>query len=410
MNESMLEKYARLSLEVGVGLQPGQRLLIAGQVDAAPFVRCATEIAYKMGARYVSVYWEDDSVRLSRFKHAPKNSFAELHQWHADAVNEPSEAGDALLAIFSSDPGLLEGFDPGLIATESGALNSARGPFWHRLGSNIFNWTVVPVATQSWANRIFPNDPNALEKLERAIHHSVYLDTPDPIAAWAKNREALRTRREFLNAKRYHSLRYTAPGTKLEIGLADGHVWVGGETIAPNGKPYVSDLPTFEVFTAPHRARVNGFVRGTKPINSDAGLIEGWNLEFKDGCIIKASAEKGQAALESFLEMTDGVRFLGEVALVAAGSPVEETGVVFRRALMDENAASHIAVGSAYRGTIAGGETMSDEEFAAKGGNISDEHRDIMSGSSAMDVDGVFADGSSEALMRAGQFVFEARV
>ena len=405
---ALLKDYAKLTLEVGVGLQPGQRMLLSADVGAVEFVRELVDQAYKMGAKYVNVYWQDERVRRSRLLNASKESLSEIHEWQAQVMNETAAADDAVLAVFSQDPQLLEGIDGDLVLIETNALDSRTGLFWERLGSNKFNWTVVPYPTQAWADRIFPGDPNALEKFSEAMAQAVLLDRPDPAAAWRAHCEALRKRREYLNAKRYHALRYRAPGTDLELGLADDHVWVGGETVAPNGAVYVADIPTFEVFTAPHRLRVNGTVRGTKPGSFMGTLCEDWSLEFKDGRIVNANARVGLEALQKYLEMDEGTHYLGEVALVASGSPVDETGVVFRMALLDENAASHIALGFAYRGTIQGGGEMSGEEFMAKGGNLSNGHRDVMIGSSEMDVDGVCADGSSEPLMRNGQFVFES--
>jgi aminopeptidase len=397
--DAQLEQYARLTLEVGVGLQPGQRMLLSADVGAVTFVRELVDQAYKMGAKYVSVYWQDEQIRRSRLLNASKESLSEIHDWQAQVLNETAAADDAVLAIFSQDPQLLEGID--------GDLDSRTGLFWERLGSNKFNWTVVPYPTQAWADRVFPNDPKALEKFSKAMMQAVLLDQTDPATAWRAHCETLRKRREYLNAKHYSALRYRAPGTNLELGLADDHVWRGGDTVAPNGAVYVADIPTFEVFTAPHRDRVNGTVRGTKPRSFMGTLCEDWSLEFKDGRIVNANARVGLEALQKYLEMDEGTNYLGEVALVASGSPVDETGVVFRMALLDENAASHIAIGFAYRGTIQGGDELSNEEFMAKGGNLSNGHADVMIGSDEMDVDGVFADGSSEPLMRKGQFVFE---
>jgi aminopeptidase len=405
--DHLLSKYAHLILEVGLGFQTGQRLLIRADLNAAPLVREVVDQAYRMGAKYVCVFWEDEIVRHSRFKHALPESLSEIYEWQAQAYNEAASNDDAVLAIFSQDLQLLEDIDGELVLIEENALESRTGLFWQRLGSNKFNWTAVPYPTQAWANRIFPNDPNALEKFSKAMARAILLDQADPVAAWRAHAETLHKRREHLNAKRYAALRYRAPGTDLELGLADDHVWAGGANTAPNGSVYVADIPTFEVFTAPHRERINGTVRGTKPRIFMGTLCEDWSLEFKDGRIIKAHARVGQEALLKYLEMDEGTRYLGEVALVASGSPVEHSGVIYRMALLDENAASHIAIGFAYRGTIEGGGEMSSEEFMAKGGNLSNGHADVMIGSHEMDVDGVFADGSSEPLMRKGQFVFE---
>jgi aminopeptidase len=402
-----LERYAKLTLEVAVGLRAGQRLMIYAETNALEFVRIVGTMAYEMGARYVYVLWQDDVIHRARLQHAPKVSLTEMYEFEANSVNEIAEARDALLAITSSGPAPLEGIDPELIQIESNAIEGRRERFWQLLGSHAFNWTLVPFATPKWANSLFPNDSHALEKLCKAMNHAVLLDTPDPSAAWKRHCDILHARCRYLNAKRYSSLRYSGPGTNLEIGLADDHNWTGGGSQLENGICFVADIPTFEVFTAPHRDRVNGVVCGTKPMNNPSGLVEDWSLEFKDGRVVGAHAARGLEFLEAMLNADENARFLGEVALVPSGSPVEESGVIFGSTLMDENAASHIALGRTYRNTIKAGNDMEPEAFFSKGGNLSHIHEDVMIGSSEMGVDGVFEDGSSEPLMRQGKFVFQ---
>jgi aminopeptidase len=405
--DAHLERYARLTLEVAVGLRAGQRLMIYAETNALEFVRVVGAMAYRMGARYVYVLWQDDVIHRARLQHAPKDSLTEMYEFEANSVNEMAEARDALLAITSGGPAPFEGIDPELIQIESDAIEERRERFWQLLGSQAFNLTLVPFATPEWANRLFPNDSKALEKLRKAMNHAVMLDTPDPSAAWHQTCEILHARCRSLNAKRYSGLRYSGPGTNLEIGLADDHNWSGGASQLENGIRFVADLPTFEVYTAAHRDRVNGVVRGTKPIDVSGGSVEGWSLEFRDGRVVGAHAARGLEFLEAILNADESARYLGEVALVPSDSPVEESGVIFRSTLLDENAASHIALGRTYRRTIKDGEDMEAKAFFAKGGNLSRVHKDVMIGSDEIDVDGVFADGSSEPLMRKGQFVFE---
>jgi aminopeptidase len=404
--KDQLYKYATLALEVGLGFLPGQRLVISADVESAEFVRIASEVAYRMGAKYVSVFWDDEQVRRSRLLYSSRENLSEIHEWRAQAMLEVSEAGDAVLAVFSQDPQIFEDIDSQLVQLERQALDARTGLFWQRLGSNKFNWSAILLPSQAWANRIFPNDPQAFEKFWKATAQVVMLDTPDPVAAWRKNCQELQNRQDYLNNKRFKALRYRAPGTKLEIGLATDHNWQGGAKQNANGSLYVANIPTYEVFTAPHREQVNGTVRGTKPRIILGTLVEDWSLTFENGKVVDATARVGLSALEHYLNL-EGTRYLGEVALVPSGTPVDQTNLIFLNALVDENAASHIALGSAYRYTMIGGEDMSDEEFMAKGGNISHEHNDIMIGSSEMDIDGVLANGNVEPLMRAGQFVFE---
>jgi aminopeptidase len=407
--DDLLESYVRLALEVGVNLQAGQRLLIHAEVDTAPFVRLLTNLAYQQGARLVEVYWNDATLRRSRFLHAPKDSFEDIFEWRAQAMNEITQGNTALIALMSEDPGLLEDIDPALITLEQRALNSRTELFWEKLGTNQFHWTALAVPSPAWATRLFPalSPEAALEQLWQHLFHCTLVTTPNPTQAWQEVSQRLMARRDYLNNKRYSALLFRGPGTDLTVGLADNHCWQGGKSLTPAGLPLVPNLPTFEVFTAPHRERVNGTVRGTKSISVHNRLVEGWSLEFVNGKVVRAQAERGLQALEAFLESDEGIRYLGEVALVTSGSPVEETGVLFQRALLDENASSHIALGFAYRGTVQNGEGLSSQDFRTLGGNSSSEHKDVMIGSSAVEVDGVSQTGELEPLMRAGKFVFE---
>ena len=109
--------------------------------------------------------------------------------------------------------------------------------------------------------------------------------------------------------------------------------------------------------------------------------------------------------LQQLLATDEGSARLGEVALVPHTSPVSQSGLLFYNTLFDENAASHFALGSAYKFTLIGGDTMDDETFERAGGNRSATHVDFMIGSSALDVDGVSKDGAAEPLMRAGEWL-----
>jgi aminopeptidase len=210
--------------------------------------------------------------------------------------------------------------------------------------------------------------------------------------------ERLEARKAHLQARRFAALHFRGPGTDLTVGLADGHVWMGGSVTGKAGVPMVPNLPTDEVFTAPHRERVNGTVRASKPLSARGDLIDGIEVRFENGVVVDATARTGEATLRQLLGTDDGARRLGEVALVPASAPVARTGLLFLNTLFDENAASHIALGRAYPPSAPGGE--------ASGRNDSLVHVDWMVGSPETDVDGVTASGDREALMRGGEWAF----
>jgi len=209
----------------------------------------------------------------------------------------------------------------------------------------------------------------------------------------------------MLNAKRYSALHFKSPVTDLTVGLADDHLWAGGGTTAGNGVYCQPNIPTEECFTTPHKDRVSGTVRASKPLSHQGTLIENISVRFEGGKIVEAKATAGEDVLNRLISTDDGARRLGEVALVPHGSPIAQSGVLFWNTLFDENAASHIALGQAYSTCLIGGEKMDAAALAALGANESLIHVDWMIGSGEMDVDGIAADGTAEPLMRNGEWV-----
>lgn len=404
--ESRLSIYADLLVRVGVNLQSGQKLLIRASTDAAPLVRLVTERAYRLGSPLVEVLWSDDGVTRARFSSAPAGSFSNIPVWRARAMIELAEEGAASLAILSSDPDLLAGTDPAGYAEYMQAWRPATRPYSEIAMRGDIAWTVAAAASPAWARRVFPGLPEAeaVASLWDAIFMATRVDTGNPVEAWREHSAMLAAWKERLNARRYSALHFRGPGTDLRVGLADGHTWEGGLSHTPDGTNFTANMPTEEVFTAPHRDRVDGVVRASMPLSYNGVLIDDFTLTFEQGRVVQASARQGQQALDSILDTDGGARHLGEVALVPASSPIARTGILFLETLFDENAASHIALGKGYSTTIADSAGMSEEQLAAAGLNDSLVHVDFMIGSAQMDVDGVTAEGDSEPVMRAGEW------
>jgi aminopeptidase len=413
-HERRLELYGELAVRVGINLRPGQRLLITGplasggaSLEAAPLVRQIAASAYRAGAPLVEALWGDEALLLLRFKHAPRESFGEFSAWVPRALVEHVEAGHAVMSIYANDPDQLKNEDPALIGQMQQAVSRSVRAFREHISRNQTNWTVVAAAGSGWAARVFPELPPAqqLSCLWEAIGRLCRLDQPDPIAAWRTHLEALAARRDHLNAKRFDALRYTGPGTNLTIGLPERHAWVSGRSVSSAGIAFAPNIPTEEVFTMPHRDRVDGSLRSTKPLSYGGTLIEDFSLTFADGRVVDVQAKRGESVLRHLVATDPGAARLGEVALVPHDSPVAQSGLLFYNTLFDENAASHVALGSAYKFTLDGGETMSNEDFESAGGNQSAVHVDFMIGSEALDVDGVSKEGAAEPLMRQGEWV-----
>ena len=415
--ESQLEIYGQLAVKVGLNLRAGQRLLIIGPVasggvslEAAPLVRQIATSAYQAGASLVETIWGDEAIQMARFRNAPRDSFGEFSTWLPKALLEHAEGGHAIISVYANDPDQLKDEPPELVSAVQAAVSKSVRPFRELISKNQTNWSVVAAAGAGWAARVFPQLPvdQQVPRLWEAICRLCRLDRPDPVAAWEEHLLALAKRRDFLNAKRYSALKYTGPGTSLTIGLPDGHQWVAGRSESRSGIAFAPNLPTEEVFTMPHKDRVDGVVRSSKPLSYGGTVIENFSVTFEAGRAVKVSAERGEAVLKELIGTDAGAARLGELALVPHGSPISESGLLFYNTLFDENAASHVALGSAYKFTLAGGEAMKDADFERAGGNRSGVHVDFMIGSGALDVDGVMASGSTEPLMRKGEWAQKA--
>ncbi len=415
MNESefqvVLEKFARLIVEVGLNIQPGQRLFIwANQLELAPLVRQIVARAYQNGSPLVSVLWNDDGTTQARFDHAPRDSFSEYPAWKSDARFRSVEAGDAALWIGGDAPDLLKEYDPALVAAASQSYARHMKPFLDWISANQVQWLVICPPTPGWAQAVFPDlDPGQAEEcLWEAVIKACRLDKPSPEESWEKNLAALERRAAYLTERQYQELYFQAPGTNLRVRLPEGHIWLGGRDKTPEGVIFCANIPTEEIFTLPHRNGVEGTVRATRPLSYQGSLIADFQLTFKEGKVVDFRAGKGEKVLGNLLETDESASRLGEVALVHNSSPISQQELVFQNTLYDENASDHIALGNAYRVSLKKGGEMTAEEFQAAGGNESQIHVDFMFGSAEMDVDGLLPDGKSEALMRSGEWALDS--
>jgi aminopeptidase len=404
--EQKLRNYADLAVHVGLGIREGQHLSIDAPIEAAPFVRLVAERAYAAGAHFVDVTWSDPALSLLRYKMAPRDSLSYFRPWRAQGMVEAARRGDPDLGIRAVDPEVFKDIDPELLNITRKASKQAWKAYddLAYCGSNA--WCIMVAPHPAWSAKVLPEIPET--QRERAMWELLFqttrADQIDPLTAWNTHLEQLQKSCEALNKRKYRAIRFRGPGTALEVGLPDGHVWNSGAITTQQGIRNVCNIPTEEVYTLPHRERVEGYVSSTKPLTKGGQLIEGIRVEFKAGKIVQASARVGEASLQKMLDTDAGSRHLGEVALVPHSSPISQSGRVFYDTLFDENAASHIAIGRAYRNSLEGGTTMTDPEFEAAGGNDSLAHVDWMIGSGEIDVDGVNADGRLEPVMRDGEW------
>lgn len=408
--DEKLMEYASLALNVGVNLQPEQELVISAPVETYHFVRLLVEKAYALGASNVHLDWGDGQITRMKLTHASEEvlSTGALTTWRVSELNDLVGRDAAFLSVGAPDPELLKGVDVKRMGIYKKATATLGKPFRDLRSAKNSSWSIVCLPTQAWADKVFPELPvkARIPRLWESIFAAVRIDQEDPVAAWQAHISDILTRIAMLNAKQYHKLHFKAPGTDLTIELIPNHIWAGGGIKGNRNQYYVPNIPTEEIFTAPLRTAVNGVVHSTKPLIYQGNRIDNFSLTFKEGKVVKAVAETGQELLETILNMDDGASYLGEVALVPYQSPISQTGLIFWNTLFDENAACHLALGSAYKMCLPQGVTMNDTQLRAHGLNTSLAHVDFMIGSKEMEILGLWSDGTEEVLFKNGNWAF----
>jgi aminopeptidase len=406
--ERNLDKYAELAVKAGVNIQKGQFLWISAPTGTEHLVRKVVKQAYLAGAGDVHVQWYDEEVKRTHYELAPNPAFEQFPEWLRAAFDSVVEKEGAFLQIEADDPDLLKGIPPERLLTFEKAKGNALESFYEAVETDRISWSIIAMPSQKWADKVFPELPvsERVPALWNTIFKAVRINKEDPVEEWQKHIETLQAKAAQLNEKHFWKLHYHAPGTDLTIELPEKHLWLTGSSTNKAGITFIANMPTEEVYTVPLKNGVNGHVSSTKPLAYQGNVIEGFKLTFENGKIIKAEAETGQELLGKILETDEGAKYLGEAALVPHQSPISETGILFFNTLFDENASNHLAIGSSYPTCFEGGKSLSEEEKKAAGLNDSIVHEDFMIGSDQMDIDGIYKDGTKEAIFRKGNWAF----
>lgn len=404
--EKDLTKYAELIVKIGANVQQGQEVYVTSLIEGAPLARLVVEQAYKAGASQVFVDWADDTLTRLKYDHAAPEVFAKFPEWEKQRRNGFVERGACFIFLNSSNPDLLAGVDPKRIGDNQKAAGEALIVYRQATAADKVAWTIAASATQAWAHKVFPGESadTSVRKLWRAIFDAVRLHADDPVDNWRAHNASLQARAAWLNEMRFSQLRYRAPGTDLTIGLPERHLWMTAAGTRPDGVGFMKNMPTEEVFTVPHRDRVDGYVSSSKPLNYSGSTADRFKLTFEQGRIVDVQAEVGEAILKQIVETDEGSHYLGEVALVPHRSPISNSNILFYNTLFDENASNHLAIGLGFPFTLEGGKTMTPEELKAHGVNASITHVDFMVGTAEMDIDGIREDGTVVPVFRGGNW------
>ncbi|MDR2465009.1 MAG: aminopeptidase [Streptococcaceae bacterium] len=404
----LLEKYASLIAEVGLGVKQGHVVSINSSVEQVELTRLVVQKCYQLGAKEVGVIWSDEIVAKELLLHADEDVLSTVTKTSLTLQDELLEKKAARLSIVSSNPNSLKGVPSERINLFQTAQGKARRPLSAAIQSNQVSWSVVCAASPGWAKIVFPSLPEdeAVEALWDAIFKSTRIYDENPIQSWMEHDQKLAKKADFLNEQQFDRLHYTAPGCDIVFGMPENHHWEGAGSKNERGDSFMANMPTEEVFAAPDAKRVDGIIQSTRPLSYAGTIIDGMKFTFKDGKVVDFSAEKGEDVLRDLLNTDEGSQRLGEIALVPDPSPISQSGITFFNTLFDENASNHLAFGSAYAFSLEGGESMSEEELKQGGLNRSNVHVDFMVGGPKMDIDGIKKDGTIIPIFRNGDWAF----
>lgn len=411
MNPEWIQQYAEFAVKIGVNPQPGQTLLIRAPIEGAAFARACAEAGYAAGAKEVVVHYSDEKLSRIQMEHTAVEVLEDVKPWIQRRMLDyvQGEGGACILSIVARDPEIYKGLDMEKIDRANQALMKAQEEWRSYTMSDKIQWSIVAIPSAAWAKKIFPGEPEdaAIERLWDAIFDVCRVKGGNVVSEWQAHVQKMTAQRDHMNALQLDSVRLqSANGTDLTIGLADDAVWEGAQSHTPEGYAFIANIPTEEVFTAPHRLRVNGVVKGTKPYVYNGNLIEDFSVTFQDGKVVAHSARRGEALLGQLLDTDEGARHIGEIALVPASSPINRRNLLFYNTLFDENAACHIAFGQGYPGTVRGGTALSKEQLLEKGVNDSIIHEDVMVGAPDMTITGTTRSGETVKIFENGEWAF----
>ncbi len=406
--QEKLQKYAKMCVTVGVNLKPNQPVMISSDVNCAFFARMVAEEAYRFGAKDVQVNYYDEKLSKIKFDNATDECLNNAPDFLLlDPKMKAIDNGYAFINIIAEDPEVVKDCDPKKVA-QSGKVRSAlMKPYSKRLMNNEMQWLVISAVSDESALKVFPNEKIdvAREKLWNAYFNICRVDDNDITENWNKHVNYLKEKVEFLNKENFEKLILkSSNGTDLTVGLVDNHIWAGGGDTTLDGHYFMPNLPTEEVFCMPHKNKVDGVVKSTKPLVFRGNMIDEFSITFKDGKVIDFDAKVGYETLKGLLDTDEGAKHLGEIALVPFDSPISNSNLIFYNTLYDENASCHLAFGRAYGTNIKDGETMSDDDYEKHGVNNSLVHEDFMFGAFDTEIIGVKKDGSTVQIFKNGNY------
>jgi aminopeptidase len=406
MDTDIIKKYSEIVIKKGINLYKGQCVNInSGYADYGFAVQLA-ETAYEHGAKFVDINVVSNLLSKKRMEYSNVDYLDFLPFFHTSMLNEMLAYNWCNISIDNTaEIDMLKDCDADKMQILMKKMRETGSRMREQYMKHNHSWNVIAYPNEKWAGKIFKNTENPLKKLWDTVIPVLRLDKPDPVKAWEEHSARLLERRRKLNDLKIDKLVFKSSETELETGLNKTSLWGGGPSKLPDGRYHMPNIPTEEVFTTPDFRRTSGHVKIIKPVKVMEKTVTGAYFEFKKGMLVDFDAETGKDILEKFVNMDEGAKYLGEVALVDVDSPINKSGIIFSSILYDENASCHIALGAGYPSCLSNGSSLnSRKQLKNAGCNVSIVHTDFMIGTEDMDVTAV-TDSGEVTIIKAGRFV-----
>lgn len=405
MNVIRLQKYAELIAKSGISVLPGEEVWINAQLDQVEFVRMVVEECYKCGAKKVRVRFSDNKLSNLNYRYMSLKDLCKVDNYTISEYKYMVKHLPSVLHIVSDDPNAYQGIKQSKLSKTTLSISKKIKPYRDQMDGK-YKWCIAAVPSKPWAKMIFPNlnEEEAVEALWNAI-----LDTSrvgdDPIKNWEIHNKNLLNYRNLLKNLDLQYLEYkSSNGTDFKVELIKGSSWGGGVEFTQDHRSFNPNIPTEEVFTSPKKGSCEGIVYASKPLSYNGQLIEDFSIRFKDGKVSEVKARRNQKLLEEMVNMDEGAKMLGEVALVPYDSPIRQSGILFYETLFDENAACHLALGRGFQETLPNGDKLSKEEASNMGLNNSVIHVDFMIGTKDLEIVGTSFNGKKTVIFKDGNW------
>lgn len=399
-SQKILEKYANVlvnfALNSGKGIKKGDTVLVQGSESCRPLYIELLKAVWLSGGNVISryahdTYSADDNTMKFFYENASKEQIEHFPAKYNKGLIE--EIDHSIYIISETNKKALKDVDPKKMMTRGKVMKPAMEWRTEKENAGKFTWTLALYGTDAMAKEAKLSEKEYWNQIIKAC----FLDEENPIKKWKEVYKEMTRAEKKLNALNVDKFHVEGPDVDLWISMGEKRKWVSG-----SGR----NIPSFELFTSPDWRGTNGTIKFNQPLYRYGNLIEGVELEFKDGKVVKSKAKKNEKVLKEMVA-TEHADKVGEFSLT--DKRFSRITKFMAETLFDENMGgpqgnTHIALGSSYHDCFDGNpDGVQKEEWERLGFNDSSVHTDIVSTTPRI-VTAYLHNGKQKIIYKDGQF------